>query len=501
MLTPEQIARIRSNAGAPPVEKAGARSLNERLGIAPVAEEVGEEPSGLLPKFTAGIMDRFKERGENVVEEAKNIKGEVKNIDPQSGLAKAGVGTLATLKLAGRAVGQVAGGVGDIFMEAAKAITPDELEEKISGKLQEVVSSEKVRPVVESIYNLAKKYPEAAKDAETLVNVLTLGGAGAAEKPVANAAKATAEKALSTVDDAFKALVTKSEKQIESTILKKFEKGVKPLIPGKTTPTQLAGYRDDVLSAAKTINQNKGKLSFVDDTGQAITGKNPTSLKELNEAVEQTKKVVFQEYDSLAKKAGEAGIKIKTNPIADELDVVMQNKALSITNPNAIKYAEELKDRLMRIGDLDATTAQDVIQNYNKSLEAFYRNPSYETASRASIDAMVANRMRQVLDEGISGLTGVEYQALKNQYGALKAIEKDVIKASLRDARSNTKGLIDFADIMSGGQVVGGIMSLNPAQIATGLTQKAITNYYKFLNNPNRAIEQMFKAVESLPVK
>ena len=33
----------------------------------------------------------------------------------------------------------------------------------------------------------------------------------------------------------------------------------------------------------------------------------------------------------------------------------------------------------------------------------------------------------------------------------------------------------------------------------TGLTQKGIATFYKYLNNPNRAIEKMFKMAEKLP--
>ena len=146
----------------------------------------------------------------------------------------------------------------------------------------------------------------------------------------------------------------------------------------------------------------------------------------------------------------------------------------------------------------DAETVQAVIQNYNKSLEAFYRNPTYDSASQAAIDAMIANRLRTALDDGISGLTGEQYAALKQQYGSLKSMEKDVLRATLRDSRRNVKGLIDFTDIFSGGQVISGILSFNPALIASGVTQKAIAQYIKFLNDPNRAIRQMFEAADEL---
>ena len=258
-------------------------------------------------------------------------------------------------------------------------------------------------------------------------------------------------------------LTQQSEKAIENAVLKTYTKGVKPLLPGKT---RLEDYNDNVITAIKTIKENTPNLKYTDDLGDIVEGKTPASLNQLDTAIQQTKREVFKKYDTLAKEAGEAGVLVDSIPIANELDAVISNKALAITNPKAIDYAEKLKDRLTAAGKLDTETAQDVIQNYNKSLEAFYRNPSYDTASQAAIDAMVVNRFRQSLDEGITKLTGTKYQALKNQYGALKSIEKDVLKASLRDARKNVKGLLDFTDIFSGGQVVNGILSLNPQQVA-----------------------------------
>lgn len=366
--------------------------------------------------------------------------------------------------------------------------------------------------------NIAKKVYEVGKEAVThpvdtatkiskvgiedplLVPSLLVGGeealGGKADDLISKVASPITRGVDTSLPKLAQTLTRQSESAIENTVLKKFNKGVKPLLPGKTT---LADYNDDVITAIKTIKENGPNLEFTDDLGEIVKGKLPTSLKELDDSVQQTKRTVFSKYDSLAKQAGEAGITVDSVPIANELDAVIGNKALAITNPKAIEYAEKLKERLTAAGKLDTNTAQDVIKNYNKSLEAFYRNPSYDTASQAAIDALVVNRFRKALDEGITGLTGTKYQALKSQYAALKKIEKDVIKANLRDARKNTKGLIDFSDVFSGGQVVSGIIGLNPQQIAQGLTQKGITEFYKYLNNPNRAIEKMFKASEKLP--
>lgn len=294
-------------------------------------------------------------------------------------------------------------------------------------------------------------------------------------------------------------LTQRSESQIEGAIVDKFQKGVKPLIGARQTAAGAEKYKSDIVTGAKAIQENAPNLSFITDFGEVIVGKIPQSLQQLSDALEQTKRSIFQKYDALAKTAGDAGVTIDVGDISKELSAVTGNKALQLTNPKAVKYAEELQQRLLATGSLDATTAQDVIQNYNKSLEAFYRNPTYDTASQAAIDAMVANKMREALDAGVSSITGEEYGALKSQYGALKNIERDVVKAALRDARKNTKGLIDLTDVFSGGQVVNGILSMNPATIGQGITAKAIAAFYKYLNDPNRAIKGLFENVSKLP--
>ncbi len=93
---------------------------------------------------------------------------------------------------------------------------------------------------------------------------------------------------------------------------------------------------------------------------------------------------------------------------------------MQFTNPEIIKYAQSKAQQLRDLGQIDTQTAQDIVQNYNNSLQAFYRNPTYEAASKVSIDAGVVNNLRKALDDSIEKATGEEYQVLKNQYAALK---------------------------------------------------------------------------------
>lgn len=364
--------------------------------------------------------------------------------------------------------------------------------------------------IVEKAMNPTKTLQEIAEvgvEDPLLIPSLIYGGARSASakadgissvaapvtRGVDTSVASVASKTKGAVEDAVTALTKKSEDKINSQIVEKFDKGVKPSITSKNTPAKAENYKKDVVSAVRSIKENQPNLSFVDETGEVVKGQAPKSLQQFSDAIEQTKKSIYEKYDALARQAGESGVSVKLNPISSELDTVISDKALNLSNPKAVKYAQELKDRLSNAGELDAETAQKVIQNYNKSLEAFYRNPSYDSASQAAIDALIVNKMRESLDKGITGLTGESYAALKKQYGSLKSIEKDVVKSTIRNANKSTKGLIDYSDILSGGQVVNGLVSLNPALIASGVTQKAITQFYKYLNNPNRAIQKMFE--------
>lgn len=291
--------------------------------------------------------------------------------------------------------------------------------------------------------------------------------------------------------------ITRAKQEVQV----QFEKGVKPNLPGKTTPTTRTKYNNQIAEGVSVINNNKAGLQFVDDLGDTVTGRAPRTLKEFADSIEQTKDRIFTQYDNLATRAGDAGVQVDVLPIANELDQVINNKALQLSHPDAVAYAQSVQRRFQTAGPIDTKTAQEVIKNYNNSLQAFYRNPTPEGLTRNAVDAMMVNRIRKALDDGIEGLTGASYQALKNQYAALKAIERDVMRATLRDARRNVKGLIDYTDIFSGGQVVQGILSMNPATVASGVTQKAISSYFKYLNNPNRAIQKMFEAADRLPVQ
>jgi hypothetical protein len=347
--------------------------------------------------------------------------------------------------------------------------------------------------VIAKAGEISKKYPNASKDVQNIIDIVTLGGGKVIEKPLIGEARALS----SDINQAAKAVLTPSEEAIQSKVTSLFQKSIKPT--AKKTLALNEKYENNILEALKTIKNNAEELNIQDSAGEIVAGRTPQTINELAQGVDQTKKAVFKQYDDLAKQAGKGGAQIDAFPIVKELETVTQSKALELTSPEVIKYAKNWADRLKKFGSLDTETTQEVIKIMNNNLEAFYRNPTYDTASRVAIDAGIANNFRSALDKAIEGATGKEYQALKNKYGALKAIENDVTKAAMRDARKNVKGLLDYTDIFTSGQMLSGILSLNPAMFTKGAVERGFKEYIKMLNDPNRAVKNIFDHLEKTP--
>lgn len=421
-------------------------------------------------------------------------------------------GKQGILPAVGQTIGASIGAAGEAFAlpvnEAAKAAlsfvgeyAPDSIKKAATDLVQKGI--ELTKPNIEA-YNALPEATKANVKAATdlLGGALNLSVGAGAVKGLGEAGVTAIKETpalLQTGKQTITAAFTPSEEKIKTGIVEAFNKGVKPLLSGKKNMGDLKTYEGKVVEAVNTIKNNKDVLQYTDELGDVISGQNPKSLQQFADAIDQTKTNIFKQYNELAQKAGGQGLKVDTRELSKELDSVINNKALSITNPSAIDYASELQARLKTLKNVDPDTAQEIIKNYNKQLESFYKNPTYDAASRVAIDALVANKFRSYLDDGISKLTGDSYQSLKNTYGALSTVEKDVVRAALRDARKNVKGLIDFGDILSGGQVASGILTMNPATIATGAVQKGIQEFIKYKNNPNRLIDSMFKKAEKLP--
>ncbi|MFA6290127.1 MAG: hypothetical protein WC637_00020 [Victivallales bacterium] len=287
------------------------------------------------------------------------------------------------------------------------------------------------------------------------------------------------------------------DKELTTAITKGIEKSIRPTVVGKRTASQMKNYFDRAKTAVKTIIENKDNLMLSDAEGGIVKGL-PKTIKQFSEAIEQTKRSVFKQYDDMARTAGGKGVEVDLSPAVRELESLGGNKVLTDMSPEIAEYALKRAEALSSRGVYTTAEAQDAITHLNKSLESFYKNPSYETANRAGVDALIVNNIRKSLDNAIEGAAGQGYQDLKRTYGALKALEKDVSHRAVVDARKNAKGLLDFTDVLTSGELLGGLLTMNPTMAATGFFGRMVKGFYKRLNDPNRTVKGMFADAEAI---
>lgn len=441
-----------------------------------------EKPLNL--NFFQRVGEEFKEIGEEVVESVETGAETFQRGIEEGGFRGQVEATGGLLRAGLRTAGGVARGA---FAPILEAPGIKQATEFIAGRLTKIPGAEKV---ITKATELAEQFPEQAKDAQNIIDIVALGVAPKGLRAVSKETKAIGK----DISQATKVALTPSEEAVQKNIINLFQKSIKPT--AKKTLTQGAKFEDDTIKALKTIKANADELNIEDSLGEIVTGRTPQTINELAQSLDQTKRIVFNQYDDLTRRAGTQGATIDAKIVAKELESVLNNKALQLTNPEVIKYAEQWIKRLQGFDVVDARTTQEVVKLMNKNLESFYRNPTYESASKAAVDAGIANNFRKALDKAIEGATGEQYQILKSQYAALKAIEKDVVRASMRDARKNVKGLLDYTDIFTGGQMVGGILSLNPAMFTKGAIERGFKEWFKHLNDPNRAIGNIFEKLD-----
>lgn len=293
---------------------------------------------------------------------------------------------------------------------------------------------------------------------------------------------------------AKKAFGKMSELDINKHIDNAISKAIKPSVSVKSTPRLFDQYKEKARSAVKSIVENKNILKLKDAYGEMKT-KLPETLDEFSQSIDQVKQHLFTQYNKLATSAGKQGIKVNLKPIADSIEKEINNKTVRTMYPEVVANARRLAQRFRKAKSFTPEEAQQAIEMLNNSLKAFYRNPNPQGTTNAVVDASIATKMRKALDTAIQTLDD-SYSALKREYGSLRGIQDEVTKRAVVDSGKNIKGFFDLSDVFSTGDIVKGLIRMNPADIAKGTAQKGIMAYFKNLNNPNRIIKDMFNTVE-----
>lgn len=284
--------------------------------------------------------------------------------------------------------------------------------------------------------------------------------------------------------------------QLNKTVKKGLDKS-KTIAPvKKSSIKQIDKAYADASEAIQSIVKRKDELTYYDEIGPIASGRVPKNLGEFSQSISQLKEVVYNKYNKMMKEAEGAGVKISFDSIVPELEAIINDPGMKTTSPAITKYAKTQLEALQKQKSFTPEVAQSTIARLNKELDAYNKNPNPQLTNKMGVKAIIANHLRRNLDATIETTTGSKYQPLKNEYGALSSIEKSVNIRKLRDDQATGTSALNFYDVFSAHDLIGGALTGNIVQMGKGAGLAAIAKKIKIGKDPNIAIRKMFQESE-----
>lgn len=384
---------------------------------------------------------------------------------------KTASGEITPVETGFRFVGDVIGGAGDIFGAA------------IEPAVRPILESKLARPAVEKLAQGMEAYEKwkSESDAnerigemiESIVNIGDLFGATAATKKTSQVAlkggKRIFDKTKSVTERAaqLRATVKKTEDVAEEVVKDVTERAPistrikesfteNPNITGaiedikimvglpENTPSTDMTFRavKPRITKDKNLKRVKSQMSLANET-IVENGFRPQSVREYADAIYDTKQKVWAEINNKLTSDIAQKTRVDLTPVAIRLVDMAEDTALLRTNPAASKQIMNIAENLVQYGDdVDILEAERIKQLINAELDNSFG--TFDLSQQAkNAKKEVTAYIGEKLNESLSEIPD-EFKNLKIKYGALSAIEDDVLKRAIVFERRNPEGLADM---------------------------------------------------------
>lgn len=351
MLSPQELQKITGIAPVNPVSTGTPKTPDElfgQLGITPKqndtniladtpeAKAAREKTQIHVGDYLRGVGSEYKKAGEDIV---SGIQEGAKQM--QQGEFVRGAKTAAL-----RTAGGVAGAAFAPITEAVKPI--------IEPAINKLASNETFQHLVNPMIELANKHPEAAKDIKNVIDLVTLGGGKAVEKPIAEAVKASGEKVAGIVSNTAETVIPKAKEVINA------GENIVSKVTEKVNQRVAQGATDDIINAI-TPELSKTKASQLASKGGLEVKKGTlfdTVNPKLTARIENAANSIKDIYDT-SKTYTE-----NINNIRDAISTEAENLKAAIKNVDHPYTFKELRSKLNNV-ELPIGFKNDIQQSKN----------------------------------------------------------------------------------------------------------------------------------------
>ena len=254
-------------------------------------------------------------------------------------------------------------------------------------------------------------------------------------------------------------------------------RGIKP---GKNN----VNWNADIQTAAPLIKSAEQQL------GHPIQG-----VDDALTATNLAKKQVWQQYQQRLGPAAAQGAVIDGNQIADAMMNSIDARTAA-QNPGLIAKVKATADTYRR--PIPLSQAEDFLQSANKDLTNYYAKNKVGQQVAQNDPEMAStvaegNALRAGLYNKLDQLTGPGAAQIKQAYGSLSNVEKELTGRQLVAARQNPESLSEQLSTVAGaGKIVKGIVTASPGDILEGAQNIGVSRALKARNSSDEMITRAF---------
>jgi hypothetical protein len=492
--------------------------LKTKKPILPGSETPGADLGNQLQERASKTYQYMKDKFSNANEDMSifdPVTGQYKPTSTGSLWDYAGETPEDTALSLGVGLGQIAGGLGDIAGTAIgqtyKRVVPEEAQAYILDRLLDFSTTKTGKAGLAALGKgmetwdaWAKENPDMAMEIGSMLNLVGASWGGQLIKNIGQRPVKEILNAGSSIVHDLSKIGTKQARQLtQDAVNKYFLKAIKPPKSIGSSDIAIKQFKESAGNAVYDIVADKDSLKLTDEMDRLVDYRLPRTVKQFNEAIGQRKHKLFQQYDEIAKVAGDKGLTVdisdlfldKTddlgNTITSPLTDIANSVGLAAMDKDTVDRAMELIDiftNRLKDGQLPVGEAQKLITAANNL-----------KGKSPGIDSLVADFIREKMNKTMDGLVDSRYSNLKKEYGNLKAIEESVSKAAFAEMKKGVGFWDEGTTIFSLGELAKGAANLasgGKANIAKAIAAKAAQKTIQAINRPDARIRKMFEKAD-----
>jgi len=277
-------------------------------------------------------------------------------------------------------------------------------------------------------------------------------------------------------------------------------------VGNKLVPSLVDGPPESLITRA--VKPAKNNINWNKDVGTALPlmksaeqqlGHPVTGIDDAIDAAQLAKKGIWQQYQSRLGAAGQMGATVDGNQIADAM-VNSIDKRTALQNPGLVDKVKAIADTYRR--PLPLNDAEDFLQSANKDLNTYYtKNKVGQQVAmndpEISSTVAEANALRNALYSKLEQVSGPGAAQLKQAYGSLTNMEKELYGRQLVAARQAPESLSEQLSTVAGaGKIAKGVLTASPGDVLEGAQNIAVSRALKARNSSDAMISRAFQKVQ-----